>query len=48
MVQELVKKSSHSSPEASLDTETGETDASPIARVQTAAFLTIFCTEQVL
>ena len=35
MVQELVKKSSHSSPEASLDTETGETDASAIARVQT-------------
>ena len=35
MVQELVKKSSHSSPEASFDTETGETDASAIARVQT-------------
>ena len=34
MVQELVKKSSHSSPEASFDTETGETDASAIARVQ--------------
>ena len=37
MVQELVKKSSHSSPEASFDTETGETDASAIARVQTAS-----------
>ena len=34
MVQELVKKSFHSSPEASFDTETGETDASAIARVQ--------------
>ena len=45
MVQELVKKSSHSSPEASLDTETGETDASAIARVQQPA-MPIFVTSK--
>ena len=35
MVQELVRKSPHGSPDASRGTEAGETDASAIARVQT-------------